>query len=781
MIVNKIFSWPVDNPWKTIALFALFMGLMSIPSFHLQQTADVSIMVNSDLPQLVTKNEMEEIYGNSNFVIISVSDDAFSTSQLEAIENVTRQLERREEVKNATSIFTTDHIKGTLDSFEVSELVESVPNTPEELQALKRELATVPLYRGNLLSLDEQGLSIIVEFVAGTEDEVMFIVVKDVLASEERAASWVVSGLPIINTQVKHFMDADFQLLLPLFFLFIIIVLFLSFRSLRGVLVPLASIIFSILMTTGSMALMNIPLNVVTNVIPMVLIAITSSYGIHYLSHYYVENSDWGDAKTVVVKTTEHIRTIVFLSGLTTFIAFMANAYSDVRAVREFGIFVAIGVASSVVATMFLTPAILSLMRRPKVESVKENGEPERRSLIDRFLAWLADLVLIRPKFLFALCGGALLIFLVRIVDVEADYTALGYFEKNSNIVSDARDVSRNFGGINGFDIDIDSGEEEGLLKADILKTIDEFSTWVKAKYPDDIRVTLTFADYVKQMNKAYNGGNPKNYVIPDTDDEVYQYVEVYSWSGNVEEDFRNVVTADFRRARLHGRFSIRELKDGSFNESSITYINDVINDSKVWLESKLPPGVRVQPYGVLPMWKQVQVDIIEGQIYAIMIAMTAILIVVSLVFKSIIAGFIGLIPVATAVLVIFGVMGWTGIFLEIGTSLVAAMAIGIGIDDTMYFMITYQKLRAKGLDIAESMRETFQHAGKAILFTSFALVAGYAILMLSNFKVIQYFAMLNLVAIVSTTVGALILLPLLMLFAEKKLSVTFGRSKTVS
>ena len=769
--MNTLVELPVKHPWTVIGVFALVTLLMSLPSMRLKQVADVSVIVNQDMKEIVLKKKMEAIYGNSDFVIISVGH-AFAPQTLQTISDVTKELQAKADVKKATSVFNTQHMEGGSGTFEVGDLLEKVPQTPEEIADLERRLADTPLYEGNLVSLDGEALSIMVEFLPGTDNGAMFETVEGVLKDHGVEKSWVISGLPIINTQIKRYMDADFRLLLPLFFLFITLVLLLSFRSVRGILVPSASILFSIIVSLGTMGLLKIPLNVVTNVIPMVLIAITSSYGIHYLTHFYLESDAYEDPHEVVRQSTSHVFRIVFLSGLTTFIAFMANAYSDVKAVREFGIFVAIGVAASVLATMFLTPAILSLMKKPKAHSQPGDASSPRRSPLQRFLSRLADLVLDRPLLAAACCILILAALAVRIKDVEADYTALGFFDRSSPIVADAREVSRNFGGVDGFDIDIDSGADEGLLRADIVKALDEFSTWIKQKYPDDVKVTVTFADYVKQMSKAYNGGEEQYYKVPDSDDAVYQYVEVYSWSGSVEEDLRNVVTPDYRRTKVHGRFALIEHPDGGWQESSITYMNGVILDAVAWLKGHLPAGVKVQQYGVLPMWMQVQSDIITGQINAIIIAMAAILLIVMLVFRSVGAGFIGIIPVATAVIAIFGVMGWTGILLEIGTSLVAAMAIGVGVDDTMYFMITYRQSLRRGLDKAAAIRETFALAGKAIVYTSVALVAGYAILMLSNFKVIQYFAMLNLIAIVATTIGALVVLPLVTLFAQRRLGL---------
>ncbi len=766
--MNKLIEFPVNHPWKVIIAFTLIAVLFALPATTIKQVADVSVLVNQDMKEITLKNKFEAIYGNSNFVIISINN-AFNQDTLQAINQVTADLEAIDDVKKATSVFNTQYMEGSSGYFEVGDLLESVPTSAQEIELLQQKLSETELYRGNLWSLNENGLSIMVEFMPGVNDEVMFKTTYKVLGDHNLQDDWVVSGFPIINTQIKYNMDADFQLLFPLFFLFITIVLFLSFRSLRGILVPIASIVFSILAAVGTMAFMDIPLNVVTNLIPMILIAITSSYGIHYLTHYYIENKGHSDQRDVVRHSSSYVFRIVFLSGITTFIAFMANAFSDVKAVREFGIFIAIGVSASVLATMFLTPALLSLLKKSgKLQQAKDDT-PDSDTLLNRFLTQLANLIMQKPLAVGAVCVLLVVALAVKIVDVEANYQPLGFFDKSSEIVADAREVSVNFGGISNFDIDIDSGEEEGILRAEIIKVIDEYSIWVKQKYPDAVKQTVTFADYVKQMNKAYNGGEDVYYRVPDTDDELYQYVEVYSWSGSVEEDLRNVVTPDYRRSKIHGRFTQIEYADGSWDDHGVFYVNSIISDSVNWLEERLPQGVTVQEYGDQPMWMQVQRDIISGQIQSILIAMGAILIIVMLIFRSFSAGIIGIIPVAAAVVAIFGTMGWTGILLEIGTSLVAAMAIGIGIDDTMYFMMTYRSALRRGLDPTAAMQKTFTDAGRAILYTSFALVAGYAMLLLSNFKIIQYFAMLNMVAIIATTIGALVVLPLMTIFAQNR------------
>jgi uncharacterized protein len=769
--VNKLIEFPIRHPWLVIGSFVIVALAFALPTFSLKQIADVSVIVNPGMKEMVLRDQMEAIYGNSNFVIVAV-EDAFNKDTLEKIADVTRRLEAIESVKEVRSVFNTQHIEGGSGAFEVGDLLETSPQSTADIEALETKLAQAPLYRGNLQSLGGTALSIMAEFDAGTDDEEMFQTIQRVLDEVGAGEAWTVSGLPIINTEVKHYMDADFRLLLPLFFVFIAIVLYLSFRSARGVFVPFASITFSIIVAMGSMAIADVPLNVVTNVMPMVLVAITSATGIHYLTRFYMENEEGLDREEVVRRTTLHVTRIVFLAAFTTFLAFMSNAFNDVKAVREFGIFAAIGVAASVIATLMLSPAILTLLPKAKERLQPPEEAAETHTLMDRFLRWIGDFVVFTPARAAFACLVVLGALAVKIVDVQADYTALGFFDDDSPIVTDARAVSRGFGGINGFDIDIDTGQPEGLLRADVIRTLDEFEHWIKEKYADNVKVTVTFADYVKQMNKAYNDGDDAFYRVPPSDDEVYQYVEVYSWSGSVEEDLRSVVTPDYRRTRVHGRFALQERPDGSWEESGITFVNAVIKDAVAWFEARLPEATVVQAYGVLPMWKQVQADIITGQFQSIALAIGTIMIVVMIVFRSISAGIIGMIPVTLSVVAIFGVMGWTGIKLEIGTSLVAAVAIGWGIEDTLHYMFTYRSNLARGLDPATAVRNTFRLAGRAMLYTSFALFAGYSILLLSNFKVIQYFAVLNLVAVVATTLGALIVLPLSLLFAQKHLGV---------
>ena len=219
------------------------------------------------------------------------------------------------------------------------------------------------------------------------------------------------------------------------------------------------------------------------------------------------------------------------------------------------------------------------------------------------------------------------------------------------------------------------------------------------------------------------------------------------------------MVDTDFRYLNFSGRFALIEYPDGSYKEESLQNQKKIIDEATVWLTDHLPAGVTAKPYGDIMIVSDINESIIEGQILSLILALGCVFAVTTVVFRSIVGGLISLIPVGLAITMSFGFMGLFEIPLNIATALVSAMAIGIGIDDTIHFMLTYRNRMRAGDSFDISYRETLLSSGRAIIYTSVALMGGYLILMASSFTPIVYFGILNIITILFATLGALVVL----------------------
>lgn len=767
---NGLVVFSVKRPWWVILASLIVFALFASQLPKLQVDGRVEALVPEHNAHVTLRNEMEKVFGAAGFIIVSVSeDDVFSQPVLASAYALSKQLSQSPHVREVHSIFSKQYLQGGGGTFEVGQIVDDPDSGRFNPVLIQQRLASDPVYSGNLLSLDGKGLALLVEFNTGTADQVATELVEQALAQAGLQGRWPIAGLAVIQHEMKRYMDRDMGVLMPLFLVVLAALLFLSFHTARGVLVPFAPILLAVVASTGLMSMLGIKITMITNLVPMLIIAVGSSYSIHFLNEYYRQVGLAPEASSAAIlrATGQHIGLIILLAAATTFLGFISNIFNPIVAIRDFATTLSFAVVVLWLANMTLLPAIVSLLK--PVKGVL-NGHAEGRfnRLLDRVLELLARGIVNRRWWVLGL--GALLIggsaYYLQQVKVES--SGLSFFKEDSTLVRSSRTISQSFGGVVGFNFVIDTGKADGAKDPAVLHTLAAFKDWLHSEYGDQVKVTLSLADYVKQMSGAYNG-DKSYHRIPQSAEEVAQYIETFSWGADVRESLRNVVDEDFRLLSFGGRFALIEYPDGSYREESLQNQKRIIDAASAWLQANLPAGVEAKPYGDIMIVSDINDSIIRGQIISVVLALICVLAVTTLVFRSLLGGIISLIPVSLAVVVNFGFMGLFGIPLNIATALVSAMAIGIGIDDTIHFLMTFkQQVRQHG-NYQRAFVETLQQSGRAIIYTSLALIGGYLVLVVSPFTPIIYFGVLNIVTILFATLGTLLLLGAVILVVQPR------------
>ena len=282
-----------------------------------------------------------------------------------------------------------------------------------------------------------------------------------------------------------------------------------------------------------------------------------------------------------------------------------------------------------------------------------------------------------------------------------------------------------------------------------VLEAIDSLQEWF-GKQPA-VGKTVSFVDFVKRMNAAMNADDPKALRIPATRNLVSQYLLLYSMSSSVE-DFDNLIDPSHRICAL--RVYVKE--------DSTRFANELIARLRERLRGVLPPGIRVQITGSLASSEAMNEVMVRGKLLNILQITAIILLVASLTLRSMAGGILVAIPLALAVLTNFGVMGALGVPLDIGTSTISAMAVGIGADYAIYFLFRLREELAKGEGLEEALERTLATSGRAILFVSSAIAAGYLTLCFSGFAYHIRLGTLVALAMAVSSIASLTVLPAL-------------------
>ncbi|MBW2630507.1 MAG: MMPL family transporter [Deltaproteobacteria bacterium] len=681
---------------------------------------------------------------------------------------------RKEVIDSIISPLTSQDITGENDTLETYDLIEKdddgkriLPSSEKEIGEFRQRLERNPSFEKGLYSRDPQtgkitDFCVVVKFINLDDQDPVVREMTEVIDSHRDDLDIISSGVPVVNMQMNNYMHDDIFKNVSLVLLVVVIVFYFNFRSIRGVLLPFVTLGLAELWILGLMGYVGYKITPVGVSIPPLIIAVGSSYAIHILNQYY---SDFNtimktDKKTGLYESMSHISLTVLLAGLTTFMAFMTLATSQVSAVREWGIASAVGVMFAVFISSSLIPACLVLMpgRRPSILFQKDKS---RKTVVDKIIALMASGSIVHYRKVLIVVGILIAVSAVGILRINIETAFLNYFKETDQIRVNARAIGNKFGGGWCYDILIDSGKTDGIKDPDFLVTIENLRKWlVSDKNPDlNIGRTESFSDFIKTMHMAMNNDDISFYKIPEDRLDIIDYLEIYSGDDDNSDgrfdEFEPFVDIDFRTCNLLARLCKKE--DYSVGTTEIKKIAGKISN---YLDKNLPEGVSYTISGFPMMNVKSVYYIIRGQMQSLFLSLLIVGIIVMLLFQQIKAGPLALIPMSVAVIVNFGIMGWLQIDLDMATSVIAAITIGIGVDDTIHFLNTFRQNRARGLDIDETIRRTLAVSGKAILFTSLALILGFSVLITSNFLPIILFGILTATTMINTTIGALLILP---------------------
>ncbi|MEA2014391.1 MAG: efflux RND transporter permease subunit, partial [Thermodesulfobacteriota bacterium] len=682
---------------------------------------------------------------------------------------------KMEVVDKVVSPLTAEDIKGENDTLETYYLVKKdergrriLPSSKQEINTFRQRLERNPAFDKGLYSRDNKtakitDFCIVIKFINLDDQDPVIREMTEVTDSYRGSLVIVSSGVPVVNMWINNYMHSDLFKNIPLVLLVVVIVFYINFRSARGVFLPFFTLGLAELWILGLMGYIGYRITPVGVCIPSLMIAVGSSYAIHLLNQYYADFNTIieMDKLAGLYESMSHISLTVFLAGMTTFIAFMTLATNQISAISEWGIASAIGIMFAVFISCSLIPACLVLLpvTRPSALPYKDKN---KRTAVDRVIALIAKCAIIHYRAVLIVAAILIAVSLVGIFRINVETSFLNYFKEHDQVKLNSSVISDKFGGgVWCYDILIDSGRVDGVKHPEFLVMIEELRDWLvsDANLQLSIGRTESFSDFIKTMHMAMNNDDIAFYRIPENPMDIIDYLEIYSGDdensdGRLDE-FESFVDIDFRNCNLLARIGERE---GYYvGTKEIIRISDEI---AAYLDRNLPEGTSYTISG-FPMINARMVQyIVNGQLKSLLLSIIIVGLVVILLFRQFKAGALALIPMSIAVITNFGIMGWLDINLDVATSIIAAIAIGIGVDDTIHFLNTFRQSRAQGLGVDEAIQHTLTVSGKAILFTSFALVFGFLVLTTSKFLPIAMFGILTAFTIINTTIAALIVLP---------------------
>lgn len=679
------------------------------------------------------------------------------------------------------------------------------PTNETEIASLKNRLLSNPNYWNSIISRDGKTTAIVVsiktylaeklirdgmsyekkkeirKFIENYRREIAFCaerVIRQQLTLDKAAGldiKYHLAGGPVFVSQYVDYVERDSALFLPLTLLVIALMLVAIYRNFWGVVLPLGIVIISIIWTFGMIQIVGAKMTLVSTILFPLILVIGMAVVIHIINQYKEEVSlilqnkdnalfryimegkpnhltaDYKKEKKIAIQNTvKHIFSPCFWTSATTAVGFGSLGVSKVVPVSQTGLFAAWGVMATFFVAIILTPILLGLapLSRKSVIKPFERGKLSgamkgaagfnnryKKSIL------LASIILAILSF----CG---------ISKIVAETNLREYFKEDTPIRIAHKFMEDNLSGITTVEFAIETKEKGALKNPDVMKKIVSFQKdLVKKGY---ISKTYAITDTVCMMNQAMHEGNIEYYRIPDTRNEIAQYLLLYEQGGSLDLIVDTTYSFTYVTARFHNMGS-RHIREA---------VNDIMEQAK---GSFSELDVEIKPSGITWLGVLLEKYVVEGQIKSFALAMIIISIFMFFFLRSFGLGLAAIAPNVFPILLTMGFMGLAKIPINLATCMVPSIAIGIAVDDTIHFLNRYRRERKTEKTEGRAVERVMTTTGQAMVLTSVVLFFGFIVLLLSNFNPNIYFGALTALTMATALLGDLVLLPAILIFFKIK------------
>ena len=790
--LNRFFAslagWSFDHRWWVVALaLSMLAGAVQIAS---QAQIDNSFESYFDAGDSTYEDYLayRASYGSdeTSYLVYSapgVEHGPWDLSVMESIVHLTEALEDEVPfIYEVQSLANAELMVGSEDGIEIIEIWEDFPESQQELLELRELYLAKPMMVGGLVSEDAQVGGIVLRMDRTSTDPVEDIrfdpdggdglgnlypqvthnKIEEILARPEYAGvEFHHTGDVPLNALLNILIgEESFTLGLATAVVVALLLLFF-FRSFVGVIAPTLVIQLGVVVTVAFVVAMGWKLDLSFGSIPTLMTAIGVAHSVHILSEFRSFFAETLDRRTALVRTLGLVGTPALLSTLTTAVGFASMSFSPIKSVAHMGTYSAVGILAIFVLSLTLLMALLSFGPRTPRKAMTEKRKLEAKGgpIMVAFLEKNYRFVIRWRKAILGFFSVLILTAIAGIFMLKVDSNWLDDFSDSESVKVAAYFADEHMGAFVSLILLIE-GEEPGSLKSpEAMQEMTRIEEWA-LEHPL-VGNALSISGIVRDLNQTFNEGKPEYYVIPESQELIAQYMLLYETAGGT--DANRLVKPDYSSAQLDLR-----LRLGTVSET-----REFVEDLNAELQERPLEFTTAKVTGIQSLWLILMEYITTSQIQSFLIAFSAIGLLLCLVFRSLAVGGISMIPNVFPSLLTLGIMGWVGNPLDYNKLMLASVAMGIAVDDTVHMLSRFRhEFRVRGR-YEEALRAAMLDVGRALTITSVILVVGFLVLVFSALDSKSSQGLLLGGTIVSALVADFLLMPALVLTLKP-----FGKEK---
>jgi len=737
--------------WAIAILVPLLTIGLATQLKHLEFESSFRIWFNEGSSAITRYDNFRSIFGNDDAILITFEDEngVMNPKALATIDRLTQKLWRTKSITRVDSLTNYQYVhasKDDPDEILIEDFIENINSlSPSELKAKEAIAITEEMLVNKIISADGKTTMISGRLSSkSTEDPIALRAVNDAVIayvneeSKKTGYTFHLAGGPVLNTAFATLAIHDMTTFTPMVIIIVMLLLWIVFKRASGMLLSIAVVVFTFLIVLSIQVVLGYKLNNFTANMPVFVIAIGIADAMHLFWIYLIGRRKGLDNNEAIHYTVEKNFLPILLTSVTTAVGFASLGISDIVPIKTLGIATANAAILAFILTILFVPALLAIIN-PRIKEKELKKAQEKPNHIAKnyakFIIKHDIKIILASVIIFGAVG-------LGLSKVKVDSNTVRYFREDVGFRQTVNFIEAKLTGPMVYEIVIDSKEKDGIKKPEFMKMVKRFANEYKAKYPD-VRHTASLVEVVEKFSEVVSGTKE----IPDSKNLIAQYLLLYSFSLPQGMEINDKMDIDEQLLRL----------TCSVNIVDTSLDLEMINWAEQWWEDT---PYTAQVNGQTEMFANMQHDVTNTLLESIILAISAVSIMMFFIFKNVRMVPLFIIPNVLPIVLVVGIMGWLGMTIDIGVAISGAIIIGVAVDDTIHFLVKYREARQRGYNFEDSLTYIMQYAGSAIIFTTVILSLAFTTFSLSQFVPNVNFGIVTAIALVIAVVVDLIMLP---------------------
>lgn len=759
--MERIHRFVINRPLPVLLSIALLTCFLGYHASHIRIDSSIESLLPYDDPEKQYYNDVRRLFGSEDVAVVGlITDNIYTPQTLQKITRLTEEFKKIPEIKSVFSLTNAPDIVAKIIGEPQDLLIPELPTTVEAAAPLKEKLAAQPIYLKNLVSADARATAINLVFLEsitdnefvrrGVDEKIQAIIDRENNGPEQL----YYTGLPHFKAASAKAMAEDLSRLLPIALLLIIIVLALCVRSVRGVVLPVLTVLISLTWTLGIMVLCGSRLSLGTLALPPLLLVLGIAYSLHVVTEYFELVRPGRTVEEILIETGRSINAPVLMAAMTTVLGFLSLFANDIVSIRDMGIYSAIGITIAFVLSLVFVPAALSLLKLPSRKG--DVDSPALTRALQVLTAWV-----IRRRFV--ILSMSVLVGLVSlwpIPSIQVGSNFLSIFRESHPVRQASEMISRNLVGSMAFYVVIDGKDNDIMRQWDTLKRIKELQNYINSL--PGVDKTVSLVDYCDLFDQGMRSLPPEEGMDATPPEQLKSF-----WEDPVR--LADVMQMIF----LNPSYVAGVVNHPNYSRSNIlvrtsftrpSEVTDVVKKIHAFAQEHFPPAdLVVHPTGSLILSSRTASNLISGQVQSLVLTAAVIFVVMTFMFLSVRVGVIAMVPNLFPILIFFGLMGASGAVLSLSTNTIASIVLGLAVDDTIHIMSRLSAEVRTTTNQQVALLRSLSTVGKPTLYYSLLVFCGFLTFGFSSFVPVQEFGLLSAATIVFGVIAELVLLPALL------------------